>query len=461
MTKNGKPRTMDRDPGEDGSNDIISDTTETLSVTNVLSAPNLIENGLCNACECEVDMLQYSVTCFNCNNNFHAVDCSDPSYCVSSRTSFTQHIRPALERTGAYESRFGKFFFMCSSCCTEFELKKVVTQDKRVDIIDKKLDNFRNEFRDELSQIKKLMADSSARPASVECVPSSVTSSSDQETSTQNPWHYSDKVKTLFSKKVLVVKKSENSGMSIDSAVLRKTCVENGIQVSKSFATSNDEIGLVVNSDSAAKTLVDKLKLSAPEHKVQDLPTKTPTINVVGVPSGITKDELKHEIFQQNPVIKKLHLDLSGEGEGKFSILSISKLKNSQEISKATIGVSNTIRDYIANGSNDRIYLGNGTCKVYDSFHVKRCFKCQKFGHISEKCKNVSVCGFCSGSHQTRDCELKNSSDSSAACCNNCKNSDVSEQKENYNHTAYAIDCPIFKAEQAKIKRAIPFYQKK
>ena len=95
---------------------------------------------------------------------------------------------------------------MCSSCCTEFELKKVVTKDKRVDIIDKKLNNFHNEFRDELSQIKKLMADFSARPASVECVPSSVTSTSDQESSTQNPWHYSDKVKNLFSKKVLVVR---------------------------------------------------------------------------------------------------------------------------------------------------------------------------------------------------------------------------------------------------------------
>ena len=45
--------------------------------------------------------------------------------------------------------------------------------------------------------------------------------------------------------------------MSIDSAALRKTCVENGIQVSKLFATSNDAIGLVINSDYAAETLVD------------------------------------------------------------------------------------------------------------------------------------------------------------------------------------------------------------
>ena len=277
----------------------------------------------------------------------------------------------------------------------------------------------------------------------------------------QNPWSDSIKTNSLFSKKVLVVKKSENSGLSIDSSVLRKTCVDNGIQVSKSFSTSKDEIGLVVNSDQAAKTLMDKLKISAPDHNVHDLPSKTPTINIVGVPNGISKEDLQHEIFQQNPIIRKLHSDFSGQGEGKFNILSISKLKNNQEISRATIGVSNTIRDYIANGSNDRLYLGNGTCKVYDSFHVKRCFNCQKFGHISEKCDHPFACGYCAGPHETRNCQLKNSPSQADVCCTNCKNSSVTEQHDNCKHPAYSMDCPIFKSEQTKMKRSIPFYQKK
>ena len=418
---NGKSQMMDTELGEHDTNVTVNESLQSASTSsfevipeNSSLAPNIIINGMCNTCESEVDVLQHAVQCFKCENHFHAVDCSSSTYCVSARTAFTQHLRPALDKTGSYENRFGKFFFVCDSCCTEFELKKVLTQDKHVDLIDKKLDNFRKEFRNEISELKKVMLESN-KPSTAEI--------SDTESTNKlvNPWTDAVRTNNLFNKKVLVVKKSENSGLSIDAETLRKTCVDNGIQVTKSFSTSKDETGLVVNSETDAKTLVDKLKAVAPEHKVQDLPSKTPTITIVGVPNDISKDDLRHELFQQNPTIKKLHSDLSGQGEGKFIILSISKLKNNQEISKAIIGVSNTIRDYIANGCNDRIYLGSGTCKVYDSFHVRRCFNCQKFGHISEKCNHSLACGYCSGPHETRNCEFKDSASQDKLCCVNCK----------------------------------------
>ena len=370
-------------PRNQGTPEVIPD--------NASSAPNIIMDGMCNACNSEVDMLQYSIQCFKCENYFHAVDCNDTSFCVSARTSFTQHLRPALDKTGSYENRFGKFFFMCDSCCTEIELKKALTQNKHVEIIDKKLDNFRKEFRNEISELKNVLLDSHKLS-----VP--VTSTNDKfgnksECKPINSWHDAARTKSLFSQKVLVVKNSESSGLSIDASTLRKTCVDSGIQVAKSFSTTKDEVGLVVNSDSDAKTLIENLKVAAPDHKVQDLPSKTPTITVVGVPNDITKENLMHEIFQQNPSIKKIHSEFSGQGEGKFMILSISKLNKNKEISKATIGVSNSIRDYLANVCNDCVYLGSGTCKVYDNFHIKRCFKCQKYGHISEKCVHSSTCG--------------------------------------------------------------------
>ena len=459
MDVNEKPRRMDSDPGEENDNDSggTSHASESLSSFDIIpdipsSAPNFIREGICNACESEVDILQYAVQCFKCEVYFHAVDCCDNSYCVSAKTSFTQHFRPALDKTGAYENRFGKFFFLCDTCCTEIELKKVITSEKRVDIIDKKLDNFRNEFRAELSELKKCMSS----------VPTVTTGSSASvsNSESENPWIDTTRTKNLFNKKVLVVKKSENSGLSINASTLRKTCVDNGIQVSKSFSTSKDEIGLVVNSEIAANTLIDKLKIAAPEHKVQNLPTKTPTVNIVGVPNDISKEDLQHELFQQNPILKKLHSDHDGQGEGKFIILSISKLKNNQDVSKATVGISNTIREYMSSACNDRIYLGNGTCKIYDSFHVKRCFKCQKYGHISEKCNHNLACGFCAGTHETRNCQLKASSSQEGACCTNCKNSDKSEHSQNSAHPAYSTDCPILKLEQIKTKKSIPFYQK-
>ena len=279
-------------------------------------------------------------------------------------------------------------------------------------------------------------------------------------TAHQVPWSDPNYTQSLFKEKVLVIKKSE-TGRSLDSALLRKTCVDNGIQVNKSFATSRNETAIVVNSEKAAKILIEKLKITAPDHKVSDLPPKTPTITLVGIPNDIGKDDLKYEIFQQNPIIKKLNNDFSDENEGKFSILSISKLKHNNNLSKAIIGISNTIRDYIANGCNDRLYLGNGTCKVYDSFHVKRCFKCQCYGHISEGCSKEIACGYCAEPHETRNCEIKDSLSLSGSCCTNCKNSEISEHRDNCIHPAYSVSCPMFKAEQVKLKQSIPFYRKK
>ena len=35
---------------------------------------------------------------------------------------------------------------------------------------------------------------------------------------------------------------------------------------------------------------------------------------------------------------------------------------------------------------------------------------------------------------------------------------DNANQKENCEHPDYSVECPIFKAEQAKLKRSIPFF---
>ena len=465
MTNNDdeKSQTMTSELGEQTSDiaDSIESNAESESLNETPSAPNFIENGMCNACGIDVDSVQFAVQCFNCKVSYHAVDCIDSSYCVSAKTSFTQHIRPALEKSRAYENRFGKFFFMCNACCTEFETKQVVDQDKRVDIIDKKMDNFRNEFRNELSEIKKLVI-SANQPS-----PQSTTMSTTQS-GLLVPTSYEDRAwsdplctKRLFEQKVVIVKKSDTQGKPIDSSVLRKTCVDNGIQILKSFAKAQDEVGLVVNSETSAKTLVEKLKVTAPDHKVSNLPVKTPTINVVGIPPGITKETLKYELFQQNPVLRNMHDELNGEGEGKFSILSISALKKNSQLAKASIAISNSIREYIANASSDRLFLGNGTCKVYDNFHVKRCFNCQKYGHIGEKCNQSVTCGYCAGAHETRTCQLKQNSVLSDQCCSNCKSSSDVNQNENCKHPAYSFECPSFKAEQAKLKRSIPFYQRK
>ena len=273
---------------------------------------------------------------------------------------------------------------------------------------------------------------------------------------TGSAWSDTERTNQLFDQKVIVVKKSDQSGKQIDTEVLRSTCVKNRIQVKKTFSAGEDKVGIIVNSEDAANTLINELKKSAPDHKIDSLSKKTPTINIIGIPPSISKEDLKNELLLQNPVLEKLHTSPLTGDDGKFVIINISELKSNANVGRATVGVSNRIREFLEK-QNDRLFLGNGTCKIYDSFHVKRCYNCQKFGHISDKCTHPIRCGHCSGTHQTKDCNAKDG----PTCCANCKDSSDKAHNDNCQHSASALECPVLKIEQNKLKHSIPFYQRK
>ena len=162
--------------------------------------------------------------------------------------------------------------------------------------------------------------------------------------------------------------------------------------------------------------------------------------------------------MQLNPCVKSICVDSEAEEDRKFDVLAVTKMKNRDGIYKATIRVSNRIRSAISR-NGDRLYVGSRSCKVYDSFYVRRCFNCQKFGHHSTDCTGTTVCGFCMGNHETRKCTT-NKEDINLAGCTNCKNSKRQNlQPSDLNHPAYSLDCPSYKAEQSKLKQSIPFYQ--
>ena len=153
MTNDEKSQTMDSNLGEPNEDD--EQDTETLHETP--SAPNFIENGMCNACGHDVDTLQYSIQCFNCKTLYHAVGCVDSSYCVSAKTSFTQHFRPALEKSGSYENRFGKFFLCAMAAAQSLKQNKLFHKTNGLTYLIRKWTISGMNFLNELSEIKKLI----------------------------------------------------------------------------------------------------------------------------------------------------------------------------------------------------------------------------------------------------------------------------------------------------------------
>ena len=77
-----------------------------------------------------------------------------------------------------------------------------------------------------------------------------------------------------------------------------------------------------------------------------------------------------------------------------------------------------------------------------------RCFRCQKFGHVKDKCPGKEVCGTCAKAVHEGKC-------SSPALCVNCEGG----------HPSFSKECPQWvmekKIQTVKAENRIPFFQAK
>ena len=115
---------------------------------------------------------------------------------------------------------------------------------------------------------------------------------------------------------------------------------------------------------------------------------------------------------------------------------------------------SEDIRELIK-AIDDRLYTDLESHRVTDRFYVRRCNKCQGFGHYHADCQRNSCCAFCkSPTHKSSDCPLKGSVDKSVFQCVNCEKAG----KTFVGHSSHWGKCPCFLEAQEKIKQSIPYY---
>ena len=101
------------------------------------------------------------------------------------------------------------------------------------------------------------------------------------------------------------------------------------------------------------------------------------------------------------------------------------------------------------NSSKIPVYIRCGSLNVTVIQYIPnplRCYKCQSFGHTTNKCKRNLVCARCSGNdHNDQQCEKEYK-------CSNCKE----------NHPSYSKKCSYYKREfdiqHIRIKNCISFF---
>ena len=211
---------------------------------------------------------------------FHAINCSNEKNCV-----FSNQLLPAVNNTGAYEKRFGHFLFVCEFCMTCEEERMALATIDRVDVLEKKIDSIKCAFKSEINDLKSLLT----KPQ-VSSLNPGVNSIICDNGGSKNVWE--DKVRTENLKHTMAIKNDEN-GNPVDAGKLEKICVENGISVHKTFTLKNSsDTGIVLNSKSDADKLKGKILSDCPEHKIEKVATKLPTINVVGFIREYSKKKL-------------------------------------------------------------------------------------------------------------------------------------------------------------------------
>lgn len=82
-----------------------------------------------------------------------------------------------------------------------------------------------------------------------------------------------------------------------------------------------------------------------------------------------------------------------------------------------------------------RVCLDFERYRVVEFISIMRCFRCQKFGFLANRCEEEAHCTICAENHHIRDC--KNEKISSANCY-------FEDNEAECNHRADSLSCPAF-----------------
>ena len=192
---------------------------------NYIAAPNIVKDGFCNHCSEEVSFVKdNAIKCHTCGYMFHAVGCSVENYNVSSPSSFTNHLLPAVTKaTKSYKNKFGRFLFICDFCATEKEEATQTEPGMKNVYVDRKIEELKQSFANELSEVKDLLKTMTAPSKDQSCPQPPVPSNS-----ATNPWDDSQRTERLRS---MVLIKNDDDGKPINKSILEESCVQSKIGI--------------------------------------------------------------------------------------------------------------------------------------------------------------------------------------------------------------------------------------
>ncbi|CAK1583172.1 unnamed protein product [Parnassius mnemosyne] len=159
---------------------------------------------------------------------------------------------------------------------------------------------------------------------------------------------------------------------------------------------------------------------------VSTLPAKNPQLRLIGVATDLDDTKLIKAVIKENV---KLLSDLEDE-QKTIKVLRRTKSR----IRELTNVIVETTPQMWAKLKEQKLRLGYQVVSCVDQSPVTQCYRCLGFNHTAKDCKNEQRCGYCSETHDTRECRNINQA---PKCCN-C----IDSQKTTLPHPAYSHECP-------------------
>lgn len=168
-------------------------------------------------------------------------------------------------------------------------------------------------------------------------------------------------------------------------------------------------------------------------------PAKCPKIKIIGIADDMDEGAILSALVEQN--------------EAVFKDCPTPKIVQKFKTKKST-GIKLEVNGTLFNRlmSARRVMIGWGTCVVYESFDVTRCFKCCGYHHVAKNCNASITCSKCGSDHDYKDCK------SETFKCVNCFKASKSVKVDiKTDHSALSLDCPFYLRKIELEKRRIDY----
>lgn len=172
---------------------------------------------------------------------------------------------------------------------------------------------------------------------------------------------------------------------------------------------------------------------------------KKPRLRITNIDDELPTDSIVNELKRHNQIMRDMNIDV---------ITTIKKSKRG--FTSIEIVIETDMQNHKKLLEIGAVHLPWRECKVFEHLHLKRCYKCCGFSHISSECKHDQKCSRCAGAHKYTDCNNNRFE------CVNCKSANEKYNlKLNIKHHAWSKECSVLQKRFDSMRNYVEYSESK